>query len=195
MNDERTDGTRANRVAFVTVGWFWNPMTAWIVRNRLADEGIEAFVVDEYVASMYWLYANAIGGIKVQVPREKLQQAGEVLARGKSEVFADVPRSPVSPGTRVCPRCGSGDLHRERFAVRVVFLCWLVFGLPIPVPSRTVECFDCGARLGSPKVFRLQYGLRHLLLLMFIVAFVLGLLNLTGHTWYEAASDPGATLW
>ena len=60
MSESRWGSDDSEPIALVTVGWFWNPMNAWIVRNRLADEGIDAFLADEHVASTYWLYANAI---------------------------------------------------------------------------------------------------------------------------------------
>jgi len=184
-----------NRITFVTVGWYWNPINAWIVRNRLADEGIDAFVTDEFAVSTYWLYANAIRGIKVQVPREQLSEAQEVLARGKSEIFADTPSRPANADQPVCSHCGSPEVRRERFAVRFVILLWIIVGVPIPVPSRATECFDCGTRDGPPTSFRFQYGLRHLLLVMSIVAVVLGIMRLTGHAWFESASTPTQSLW
>jgi len=179
-----------NPIAFVTVGWYWSPIDAWILRNRLADEGIDAFLADEFVASTYWLYANAIRGIKVQVPREQLPLAQEVLARGTSGIFAEIPCAPAGADQPVCPNCGSPELYRERYAVRLVFLLWIILGVPIPVPSSATECLDCGTRYGPPTAFRFQYSLRHLLLVMFIVAFTLGIMRLTGHTWWEFASTP-----
>lgn len=43
----------------VTVASFSHPLQAWIARNRLAANGIPAFVQDEHVVTMYWLYAFA----------------------------------------------------------------------------------------------------------------------------------------
>ena len=177
-------------IALVTVGWYWSPIDAWTARNRLADEGIDAFVNDEFVASTCWIYANAIGGIKVQVPADQVAAAHEVLARGKSNVFVLVRAIPQSEDQPVCQNCGSPELYRERFDTRLVFLLWLVLGIPFPVPSSAVECYDCGAREGPPTSFKLQFGIRHLLALMFIVAVVLGIMRLTGHTWFDAAANP-----
>ncbi len=180
-------------VKFVTVGWYWNPLDAWMLRNHLADEGISAFVTDEFVATTYWLYANAICGIKVQVPSEQLAAAQSVLSRGRSEALAVAPSVPDT-NQSTCPNCGSTELYRERFAIRSVFLLWLLVGVPIPVRSSTTECSDCGARHGAPVSFKFQYGVRHLLLIMFLVAFILGIMRLTGHTWLEFASTPVKSL-
>ncbi len=178
-------GTTLNQIEFATVGSYWNAIEARITRNRLADEGIDVFLSDEFIVSTCWLYANAIGGIKVQVPREQLPLAQDILARGKSDILADDPRTPTGTDQRVCHNCGSPELYRERFSIRFVFLLWIILGVPIPVPSTAMECFDCGSRLGPPTTFRFHFGLNQLLFLLFVVAFTLSIMRIMGHHWFN----------
>jgi hypothetical protein len=177
-------------VVLVTVGYYWTSIDAWLIRNRLAAAGIDAFVVDEFMATTYWIYANAIRGIKVQVPQEQVSQALDVLDTDDSNIFKLVPVAPRDENQPLCRHCGSPELYHERFEGLLVFLLLFLFGIPLPVPSSAVECYDCGVRDGPPTTYKLQFGLRHLLLLMFIVAVVLGIMRLKGHTWFESAATP-----
>ena len=64
---------------FVTVASTWHPVRAWLIRNLLCDEGLDAIVADEFVVTMDWLKANAIGGVKIQLPRDQAGRACEVI--------------------------------------------------------------------------------------------------------------------
>jgi len=69
--------------------------TAWeaeILRARLQEEGIFAAVADAHTITMNWLYSNAMGGVRVQVPQGQLAAAREVLVamqRGDFELRDD----------------------------------------------------------------------------------------------------------
>ena len=45
-------------------------------RAFLGSHGIEGFVQDEYICQLYWLYTNAVGGIRVQVNDEDEEDTG-----------------------------------------------------------------------------------------------------------------------
>jgi len=64
----------------VVVSAFTSVHEAHLARSVLQAAGIEATVADEHLVSMYWLYSNAIGGVKVLVPEAQAQDAREVLA-------------------------------------------------------------------------------------------------------------------
>ena len=59
------------RIAYNTVAVFDTAVNAWIFANRLADYGLNPRLIDEHVVSMVWIYANALGGIKVQLPEKE----------------------------------------------------------------------------------------------------------------------------
>lgn len=52
----------------VTIGRYNTPYEANMVKSLLESAGIPAFVADEHIIGMNWLYSNALGGVKVQVP-------------------------------------------------------------------------------------------------------------------------------
>ncbi|MDR0713783.1 MAG: DUF2007 domain-containing protein [Bacteroidales bacterium] len=64
---------------FITVQTFTYPMQAAIIRGRLESEGIECFVRDELTVQVHPFYSNAIGGVKLQVRKNDLEQAVEIL--------------------------------------------------------------------------------------------------------------------
>jgi hypothetical protein len=69
----------------VVVSAFTSVHEAHLARSVLQAAGIEATVADEHLVSMYWLYSNAIGGVKVLVPEAQAQEARDVLASSIDE--------------------------------------------------------------------------------------------------------------
>lgn len=187
----KSDGSSQHPVVLVTVGWYWTSVEAWMIRNRLTAEGIDAFVIDEFMATTYWIYANAIGGIKVQVPQDQVLRALDVLDEPLQDIFKLVPVAPRDEFQPLCRHCGSPELYHERFDVRFVFLLWFLTGLLFPVPSQAVECYDCGVRDGQPTSYQAPLTIRQFLLVLVAIAGVLGFIWLTGQTWFEWAAEPG----
>jgi len=62
---------------YITIATFDKTTDAHIAMGRLAVEGIRALLFDDNMVQMDWLYAIALGGIKLRVTR-----ADETLARG-----------------------------------------------------------------------------------------------------------------
>ncbi len=76
-------------MALVTIASFSFPHEAHIARAKLDSEGIPAVLADEFTISMQWLYSNALGGVKVQVPPSCAQRALEILAQDDSDLLED----------------------------------------------------------------------------------------------------------
>ena len=64
---------------FITILTFTFPHEMEIVRGRLESEGIECNVLDEFTVQVHNFYSQAIGGIKLQVKKDDLPKALEVL--------------------------------------------------------------------------------------------------------------------
>ena len=54
--------------AFVTVRAFTSVSDAQLACTVLQAAGLDARLGDEHLVSMQWLYSNAVGGVKLQVP-------------------------------------------------------------------------------------------------------------------------------
>jgi hypothetical protein len=76
-----------------TVATFSKPEEAHLFRTRLEAAGIPAYVQDEHLIQMDWLYSNAIGGVRVGDFGSHLLSVGESATeptgnrRFPSEVF------------------------------------------------------------------------------------------------------------
>lgn len=53
-----------------------------VLRARLESENIECFVQDELTLQTNPFYSNAIGGIRLQVKRDDVVRANEILKEG-----------------------------------------------------------------------------------------------------------------
>lgn len=78
--DDAPDLSPEDPEALVTVATFDKSTDAHIARGRLAAEGIAAVLFDENMVQMDWLYAIALGGIKLRVRRSDEARARRVLA-------------------------------------------------------------------------------------------------------------------
>jgi hypothetical protein len=63
-----------------TIATFTSPMEAHLLRMRLGAAGIDAFLQDENMIQMDYLYSNLLGGVKVQVADEDVPAVRELLA-------------------------------------------------------------------------------------------------------------------
>jgi hypothetical protein len=69
-----------DRRRWVTVASYMAPWMAHLAQARLAAEDIDAELVDEHTAQLDWVYANAIGGVKVRVDPRDAADAHRILA-------------------------------------------------------------------------------------------------------------------
>jgi hypothetical protein len=63
----------------VTIASFPDVSEAELARERLALEGIRAFVVDAQTAGVMPFLLNATGGVRVQVEPKDVERAKEIL--------------------------------------------------------------------------------------------------------------------
>lgn len=69
----------------VTVATFDNMVDAHIALGRLQAEGVPASLADEHLVQTDWLYAIAVGGIKLQVEPALVERALRILATDYSD--------------------------------------------------------------------------------------------------------------
>ena len=124
----------------LTVARFSFPYEAQVARAKLESEGIPAFVADEHTINMQWLYSNAMGGVKVQVPNSCRDAALEVLAMDYSDALVrekgiDLPR---------CSLCDSENIEPQTKGKRMAFVAFLFFSFPLWPFTRRIKCNECG---------------------------------------------------
>lgn len=112
---------------------------AHLAVSKLAGSGVQAWLLDEATANIYWLYSNAIGGVKVEVAAEDVERAFEVLELPKEE-----------SGLLQCPQCGSEKVRLREMSLAAILV--MVFtSLFLPIKSRKADCLDC------KKKFKTEY--------------------------------------
>ena len=119
-----------------TIATFSKPEEAHLFRTRLEAAEIPAFVLDENFVQLYWLYSNAIGGVRVQVAEEDVQEAREFLAADSPQVCAD-------SEDVVCPFCESLNVAPDEWPRRFAYFTLLVFHFPILLHRHRWRCAAC----------------------------------------------------
>jgi hypothetical protein len=72
----------------VPIRTFWNLLEAELARGLLESAGIEAFLFDDNMVRLDWFNANALGGVKLRVDADKVEEATRIL---EENVSADIP--------------------------------------------------------------------------------------------------------
>ena len=126
----------------ITVARFSMPYEAHIAKSRLESEGIPAFVADEHTVGMNWLYSNAMGGVRLQVPSSHKEEALRIL----SEDMSDVASTEDLPPSVQCPSCGGSNVEYVSVGRKPAFLTWLILSFPLWKVSKEDRCMDCGER-------------------------------------------------
>jgi hypothetical protein len=116
----------------IVVATYSDAFAAHAARAKLESEGVEAELWDENTAMVNPLWTGAIGGVKVVVPKGKLEVARAILT--EKELVEE----------ERCPKCGSTNLKRFKAARRASFLTILFLGIPFGRSRDTVRCEDCG---------------------------------------------------
>jgi hypothetical protein len=83
-----------------TIATFLTPEDAEVARLALEEEGISTSMEGATAVGMVWLWSNAVGGVKLQVPEADEARAREILARKAGIAEA-------AEATRRCPKCGA----------------------------------------------------------------------------------------
>lgn len=120
---------------WVEIDRFFHPTEAHIAAGRLKAEGIPVNLVGINHASADWLLANALGGIRLQVPAPYVQAAREILS--------SAPIIETAPTDR-CSSCGSQNTTSHTLTWKIALLGVHLFGLPLPWRKGRKQCEDCG---------------------------------------------------
>lgn len=141
---DRSGGCGPGRL--VTIAAFREPIEAHLARSRLECEGVRCALADEHIVGVYWLSASAVGGVKLQVGEQDRERALRVLEEVSARSAASAEWVTGDLDAPRCPGCGSLRVESQRFDRRLVFLSWLLLGVPLPFLRRWQRCGRCGGR-------------------------------------------------
>jgi hypothetical protein len=129
---------------FATAASFQDPIEAQIVCGLLQSAGIDAMVADFNLISVNWPMAQALGGVKVQVPHADLDEARKLIAAYEA---GELRRGGGdSENEDRCGLCGGTDLAKVVPASQkaLALAAFAVAAAPISTRTRRV-CNSCGA--------------------------------------------------
>ena len=136
----------------VTVASFNMPYQAHLAKARLEAADIPVFLKDEHLISIQQLYSPALGGVKLQVLGENIEEAQDILdstpdveLQDEEALSATMPKDPGPrpPESIECPHCGSEGFAEELHYPIERFLNGLLLGLPYLWIGRPLHCRAC----------------------------------------------------
>jgi hypothetical protein len=116
-----------------------------VASSLLEGAGIPSALQDANLVRLNWMYANAIHGIRLQVPITHANEARAVLA-SDPVTFEDMPSEDA------CENCGAESCRLVHPGRRATFLTWLVIGFPVWYQRAVWKCNRCGATAERPHV-------------------------------------------
>lgn len=128
----------------VVIATYRDPTMAHLAKSNLESAGIPSFIRDEHIVSMQWLFSNAVGGVKLEVPALHAEEALELL---KNETPANILNNLETNETEQtvedqCPKCGSNDISSINLR-RTSGAISLLTGLPIIFWGKKFQCNSC----------------------------------------------------
>lgn len=120
---------------------FYNTQLAHLDLAKLRDEGIDAFLQDDNVATINPLYAHAIGGIKLMVQNEDYNTAIEALNMNDFEYLHNEYPEEIS-AQRKCMECGSINVY-QKSSWLIALIYMLLFFIPVVIKKKKFICLDC----------------------------------------------------
>jgi hypothetical protein len=134
----------------ITFESYYDPMLAYIIHTRLADNDIACFIADD---NMLWAkpyYNQLLGGVKIKVFENDLERCREILATNvdpsEQDHFETDPENNTNNSNIACSFCAStnvryGGATAFKFHLLSVFVSVLFF---VPLYFRNAwHCFNC----------------------------------------------------
>ncbi len=126
----------------ITIKTFDNSIDAHLLRIELENEGIECYIYDEHTVTLFPLYSNAVGGIKVKILKKDLELAKSILLSAIKTV--------------ICPNCASQNIILNYKSMKGLkgFLSAFtsLFTVSYPLHYKMVnKCRDCNEEFISEE--------------------------------------------
>lgn len=137
---------------WITIMTFTYPHESYVIRGALESASIETFLKDELTIHVDNFLSNAIGGIRLQVPKDKANEAKQFLRDGGYLDYPDVIDSEPQKikvfniskvNSSICPFCQSENIGEKKIPTIWIVLSFFLLYLPLPIFKRNYYCFDC----------------------------------------------------
>lgn len=127
----------------ITIANFRDLPLAELAKLKLDSEDIPCFLQDKNLVGVNWMYSNAIGGVKLQVPKEYIDSAKQILNEDCSADLATVEDEfPPRDINDLCEKCKSPNLIILD-ARRKAGAWSLLLGIPLIFFRKRYQCTDC----------------------------------------------------
>lgn len=126
-------------VKWVVIKSYSYPYEAQIAKARLTSVGIPAMIENEHTINMNWLYSNALGGVKVAVTHDHMEDAKFLLEHDFSQ---DVDEE-FDQSRKLCPKCNSALIEPFTQGKRSAFLLFAIIGFPLNKYVHGYRCQQC----------------------------------------------------
>lgn len=127
----------------ITIATFNEVTEAHILKGRLEAEGILCFLGDEHIVGAHPFYAVAVGGVKLKVTENDVEEAKAILKQiWQGDTLFDYDTIDLAPPEKQvnaeqedteCPRCESTNTAIRPYLLQPLF-------------GRKHECLNCGNR-------------------------------------------------
>lgn len=117
---------------------------AQLAQSFLENQEIPCNLRDRHTISINFFYSNALGGIRLEVPTERADQATQLLQQVSQHQF-ELSEDHSPGGGPPCPKCESSETeyspdHQKGWAL----LLWYVLFIPLPFLARDRwQCRQC----------------------------------------------------
>lgn len=129
---------------YILLQSFSNYIDAHIMMGRLQEEGITCWLKDENTVTIDPILTNAVGGIKIMVPKDQASRAAGLMQQFTLE----------KKKRHTCPQCGGHDIElisSPRKAVNWLSAFAGFFLGDYAIGANKIwHCFTCNAEFKAP---------------------------------------------
>ena len=136
-----TDNLEQEQRQFVILRRYRDLPEAVVVKSILDFDSIECFLTDENLIRMDWFWSGLLGGVKLWVRQQDVEEAQKLIEQSPPEGF-NVEGVGEFQQPR-CPKCYSVEISFKELVKPVAFIS-AYLGLPIPLKRRGWKCHSCG---------------------------------------------------
>lgn len=127
-------------MSWIVVASYSYPYEAQIAKARLVSVGIPVNIENEHTINMYWLYSNALGGVRVSIPEIYFEKAKYLLENDFSDDIDDE----FEILKTQCPECKSELIEPYTKGKKSAFLFFTLLGFPMAQYEHGYKCQNCG---------------------------------------------------